>query len=150
MEPLQESRHLLEELLAQTSRHVDIVSPSLEPHLFAAPAVIDALTTLARRGRNTRIRVIIEQLDPQQFEGHRLLALAKRLTTAMSVKVLNSHPEWNRESVVICDRSAGLLLVPQDKRSRLFSSRAEAQRWAETFERLWLAAEESPELRQLR
>ncbi len=148
MESLQNSRIELLALLADTSRHVDIMSPRLEPALFDDPEVTEALTALARRGRQTRIRVLLEGIEPIQLEGHRLLALARRLTTAMSVRVLNAHPEWNRETVVICDRHAGLLLVPADKRSHVFASRADAQRWSETFDRLWLAARETPELRQ--
>jgi len=150
MHALNESRTALLTLLADTSRHVDIVSPNLEPLLFSDPDVLAALAALARRGRHTRIRILIEQLDPVLFEGHKMLALAKRLTTAMSVRVLNSHPEWKRETVVLCDSTAGLLVIPENKRTQVFSNRADAKRWSETFERLWFAAEESPELRQLR
>lgn len=148
MEPLKNARETLVAQLEQASRHVDILSPSLEPHLLDDQAVVDALTRLARRGRQSRIRILVSGIEPVEMAAHKLLAVARRLSTAVTVKVLDTHPEWNGETVVLVDRSSGLLVSTQERRAHTLADRAEAQRWAERFERLWLAGHESPELRQ--
>jgi hypothetical protein len=62
--PLQGLRERLLEQLADASRHVDIASPHLEPALFDSDAVASGLTALARRGAQTRIRLLIEEDQP--------------------------------------------------------------------------------------
>ncbi|MGD2009432.1 MAG: hypothetical protein PVJ95_14220 [Cellvibrionales bacterium] len=41
-----------------------------------------------------------------------------------------------------------MLLMPSRKQSRILDNRVLAERWAATFDRLWLAGAESQELRQ--
>ena len=139
---------LLLEMLAETSRHVDIVSPQLEPLLLDDDEVVAALVRLARRGRQTRIRVLVQELRPVIESGHRLLTLSRRLSTAMTVRVLQEHSEWRGETVVVCDRQRGLLLKLDEHRWRPLDDAPDASREAERFDRLWLASEASPELRR--
>jgi len=146
---LEKSRESLLALLADTSRQVDILSPQLESALLDNDALCEHLTRLARRGRYTRIRVLVTEIKPLIETGHRLIALARRLKTAMEVRTLEYHPEWNGETVVLLDRSTGLRLKARDKQSRVIDSRAEAQRLAEQFDRLWLASHPTPELRHI-
>ena len=146
--PLQGLRERLLEQLADASRHVDIASPHLEPALFDSDAVASGLTALARRGAQTRIRLLIEEDQPGAYEFHRLVALSRRLSTAISLRVLPEHPEWNRETIVVVDRACGLIVNPAERKSQVLDTRVKAQRWAETFERLWHAGRESQELRQ--
>jgi hypothetical protein len=70
------------------------------------------------------------------------------LSTAISLRVLSEHPEWNRETIVVVDRTCGLIVNPAERKSQVLDTRVQAQRWAETFERLWHAGRESQELRQ--
>lgn len=143
------ARKRLLALIATASRHVDIMSPSLEPQLLDDPAIVQALIALARRGRQSRIRVLVQDLSGILDAGHSLVALGRRLTTAMEIRVLSEHPEWNRETAVIVDACAGALTRLDDHRIHPFPRRAEARRQAEVFERLWRVAVLSPELRTL-
>lgn len=146
---LAKSRESLLALLADTSRQVDILSPQLESALLDNDALCEQLTRLARRGRHTRIRVLITEIKPIIETGHRLIALARRLKTAMEVRTLEFHPQWNGETVVLLDRSRGLVLKARDRQSRVIDSRTDARRLAEQFDRLWLASHPTPELRHL-
>lgn len=148
MEPLNNTRAALVALLEGASRHVDIMSPALEPALLNHEDVTSALAQLARRGRQSRLRLIATTADPAVMEAHRLLALARRLPSSCQVRVVSEHPEWNEETAIIVDRSSCLLVIPRDRRVQMLDSRSEAQRWAERFERLWQAGSESPELRR--
>lgn len=148
MEPLTAARSSLVAQLEDAIRHVDILSPAMEPALLDRDEVAQQLIRLARRGRQSRIRVLINDFEPAQLEAHRLLRLTRRLPTAFSLKVLREHPEWNGETIVLTDRSKGLMVIPRDRRVQVIDSRPDAQRWAEQFDRLWLAGDDSPELRQ--
>ena len=145
---LRNNRQQLEGLLEATQRFVDIASPTLEPLLFDDDRVVELLTALARRGPQTRIRLLIASDQPGSFESHRLIGLAQRLTTAMSLRVLRHHPEWQQETIIVSDRNYGMLLMPSRKQSRILDNPVLAERWAATFDRLWQAGEESQELRQ--
>ena len=146
---LEKNRESLLALLADTSRQVDILSPQLESALLDNDVLCEHLTRLARRGRHTRIRVLVTEIKPLIETGHRLIALARRLKTAMEIRTLEYHPQWNGETVVLLDRSTGLLLKARDKQSRVIESRPEAQRLAEQFDRLWSSSHPTLELRHL-
>ena len=148
MEPLQETRSLLLQLIADTSRHVDIACTHLEPLLLSDEALAAALTALARRGSHTRIRLLASHVTAQELSSHKLLLLAKRLTTAMEFRLLVEHPEWPDATWILCDQSQGLVFNSRAHRAYLVPDRARAKSMTDRFERLWQAAGPSPEMRQ--
>ena len=145
----EQAKDKLLEYLADTSRHVDVMSPLLEPALLDDDDVANALTRLARRGRQTRIRLLTAEIRPLLESGHRLIALSRRLPTAMTIQVLEEHPEWQRETLMIFDRSAGFRLKAEDHQWEPELSAPVARRESDRFDRLWRASQASPELRQL-
>lgn len=148
MQALAETQQRLLDSIVKASRHVDIVSNDLEPVLLDNEAVVSALIRLARRGANTRIRLLVAQLNPASASSHKLLLLAKRLTTAIELRVVTDHPEWPDATWVICDQSDGIIVNSRKRLSRHVHSRAEAKAMADQYERLWQSAEPSPEMRQ--
>lgn len=145
---LADARQALLAMVGNASRHVDIQSPNLEPTLLNDAELVRALTLLARRGRQTRIRLLVRDLTSILKTGHQLLALARRLRTALECRVLLEHPEWTEETLVLIDRRNGLMARLSDHRIETLDSPAVAQQRAETFDRLWRSAERSPELQE--
>jgi hypothetical protein len=83
--------------------------------------------------------------------GHRLLKLARRIPTSIHIRKLAEHPQWNDETIVICDRD-GVLHKPGDSDREGFyehSSPASTRRHLELFEELWRHSAEDVELRSL-
>lgn len=148
MEALNETRQRLLDSLADTTRHVDILSTDLEPLLLDDELVTSAITRLVRRGARSRIRLLVSRLDTNIIGSHALVLLAKRLTSAMELRVLDDHPEWPSATWVICDQAAGVVVHTRNRLSRPVSGRAEAKAMTEQFERLWQSAQHSPEMRQ--
>ena len=134
-------------LLATSRRTIDIASPNLEPALFDEVKVIDALARLARNGRQSRIRILIADDTPVNLERHRLLALARRLTSTVSLHVLCAHPEWRNQTVIISDGKRAMLLEPGRSTKRLLENPVTVSPWTDIFARLWHASEESAELK---
>lgn len=137
------------EQLANASRHVSVLSPDLKLPILNSPSVINELALLARRGRQSRIRVLVGQFQPAHMNNHPLVQLARRLTSCMALKLLPDHPQWRGETVILCDRSSALIWRDSGSGSVAVAPRAVAAHWHETIEQLWTAADDSPEMRRL-
>ncbi len=134
-------------LFQHASRHVDIVSQALEAPLFQHAVFIDALTTLARRGRHSRIRILIADLGRAQRRGHVLLRLHERMPTALHIRVLEEASGHHPTTFVI---DGGVALSLQERLARIYRhERGEARRRQLRFEQLWHGARIPEELRQL-
>jgi hypothetical protein len=138
-------------LCENASRYVCILSPQLDHAAFDNNALVDALSALSRRSRQTQVRILINDSRPVITQGHRLLQLAKRIPSTVHMRKLQEHPQWNNETVVIRDRD-GVLYKPGDSAHNAFyepNSRASTRRHLELFEELWRFSVEDDELRSL-
>lgn len=139
-------------LVQSARRYICILSPGLDHAAFDSETLSQALSTLARRSRQTQVRILIADSRDVVNRGHRLLQLARRLPSAIQMQKIVEHPEWKGETVVIRDRD-GVLFKPAGSGNDGFyepSSRASTQRHLELFDELWRFSEEDPELRSLR
>jgi len=138
-------------LCANASRYICILSPKLDHAAFDHSELVDALSALARRSRQTQVRILISDSRPVVGYGHRLLQLARRLPSTVHIRKLQEHPNWNNETLVIRDRD-GVLYKPGGSDHDAFyepDSRASAQQYLERFDELWRVSEEDAELRSL-
>lgn len=138
-------------LAGSARRYLCLLSPRLDARVFDTPDLVSALTALARRSRQTDIRILVQDARPLVKQGHRLLQLARRMPSKVRLQVLPEHPEWPGHTLVIRDRD-GVLYLPADSESGGFfepDSRASTQKHLELFESLWRSSAASPELRRL-
>lgn len=138
-------------LAESARRYFCILSPRLDARVFDRPELVSALAALARRSRQTEIRVLVKEASPLVKQGHRLLQLARRMPSKVRLQVLPEHPEWPGQTLVIRDRD-GVLYQPPDSDSGGFyepDSRASTQKHLELFQNLWRSSAPSPELRRL-
>lgn len=142
---------LVIELCQSASRQVCILSPRLDYEVFDNEALTAALSALVRSSRQTRVRILVSDARAVVARGHRLLTLAKRLPSAVTIHKLAEHPDWKGQTVVIRDHS-GVLFKPAGSDHEGFfepDSRASTQRHLELFEDLWRHSEQDIELRSL-
>lgn len=133
------------------SRYVDILSPQLDHAAFDSAELSSALSALARRSRQTRVRILLQNAKSVVSRGHQLLQLARRLPSTVHMQVLDEHPDWNGQTFVLRDRD-GVLYRPADGDNSGFyepNSRASTQRHLELFEELWRYSVQDPQLRTL-
>jgi phenylalanyl-tRNA synthetase beta subunit len=95
-------------LVNQGDRSLDIFSRDLEPRIFDTPEFADATRGLAIKTRDLHIRILV--IDPDYIikHGHRLIELARRLTSHMEIRKVHEDYCNNPESYLIVDRR-GLL-----------------------------------------
>jgi len=138
-------------LCESASRHISILSPKLDHAVFDHQDLASALSALARRGRQTEVRILVQDSQDIVSRGHQLLQLARRLPSTVRLQVLKEHPDWRGQTIVIRDRN-GVLYHPQDVQANGFfepDSRASTQRHLELFDSLWRYSEQDPQLRAL-
>lgn len=138
-------------LCQSAARNICILSPQLDPAAFDNSELVDALSALARRSRQTQIRILIGDSRSLVGRSHQLLALARRLPSTVHLRKLAEHPDWNNQTVVVRDRD-GVLYKPGGSDHEAFyepDSRASTLKHLELFEELWRFSVEDVELRSL-
>jgi hypothetical protein len=147
-EPL---RDICVALATQARRSVDIVTRSLDPVLYDNDGFITALRDLVVGSRHARVRVLILDSASVVSRGHRLLELAQRLSSFISLRVpAPEHKDFN-EAWLVVDNTGYV--------HRRFSVRFEAvanfdarrisANLTNRFEELWNHAQLEPNLRRL-
>ena len=139
------------ELVKTGRRHLRIYSHRLDHEVFDSADMADAISALARRGRYSEIRILISDPRPMVQRGHRLLQLARRLSSSISIRVLSEHPELPEATYLVRDND-GVVYKPDDiGRTGFFEpdSRASAKKFVEGFDALWRLGQRDPRLRQL-
>ena len=139
------------ELCNSAARTICILSPHLDHAAFDNAALAEALSALARSTRQARVRILISDSRALVGRGHRLLQLARRLPSSLSIQKLAEHPDWNGETIVTRDRD-GVLYKPGGSDHEGFyepDSRASVQKHLELFEELWRHSTQDTELRSL-
>ena len=140
------------ELCHSAARYICILSPCLDHAAFDNSGLADALSALARRSRQTRVRILISDSRQLVGRGHHLLELARRLPSNVQIKKIAEHPDWNGETIVIRDRD-GVLYKPGGSGHDAFyepDSRSSALGHLELFEDLWQHSAEDIEIRSMR
>lgn len=139
------------ELAESAARHIRILSPQLDHAVFDNRELADALSRLARRGRESLVRILVSDSRPVVHRGHRLLELARRLPSKVKLQKLAEHPEWKGETIVTRDTD-GVLYKPGDADHAAFyepASRASTRRHVELFEELWRHSAPDVEFRSM-
>jgi predicted GNAT family N-acyltransferase len=138
-------------LARSARRELRIFSPRLDHEVFDNTAMADAMSALARGSRYSSVRILVTDTQPMVKQGHRLLALSRRLSSSIHIQTLTEHPELPDDSFVIRDHT-GIIFKPLGKDKPGFyepNSRAIAKRHIELFDSLWNKSKPDPELRLL-
>lgn len=138
-------------LLRQCRRTVDIVSRELEARVYDRPDVIEAIRTLAIGSRGARIRVLVRDPTRAIAEGHRLIQLARQLSTFVQIRTLGSQHRAYNCALVIADGTGILVrkLADRFEGEVSFSDPVGARDLTRLFEAMWAVALEDPDLRSL-
>jgi predicted GNAT family N-acyltransferase len=139
------------ELAKSARRKLRIYSYHLDHEVFDKADFAAAVSELARRGRYSEIRILISDSRPLVSRGHRLLQLARRLSSTIAIRVLAEHPELPEATYVVRD-SDGVVYKPDERSRDGFyepDSRASAKKFVEGFDALWRLGQRDPRLRQL-
>ena len=137
-------------LLESARRDIVISYPEAIMPLFDNDDAISEMLRVARRARQTGLRVLLRQFEPVKMQGSRFIHSMQRIPTKAECRLLEEHPEWRSETLVIIDQAAGLLIPTSTRRPTDLSERREVKARLNRFNALWDAAHPAHEMRRLR
>ena len=137
-------------LLVSARRDIVISCPETIMPLFDSHDAISEMLRVARRARQTGLRVLLRQFEPVKMQGSRFIHSMQRISTKAECRLLEEHPEWRSESLVIIDKATGLPIPTKTRRPVDLSERREVKARLNRFNALWDAAHPPQEMRRLR
>lgn len=138
-------------LATQAQRSVDIVSRHLDPALYDTEPFAGALRRLALGSRHARIRLLVLDARPLVAQNHRLVELAIRLPSFVSIRVPAAQHRQFNEALLVADKMGYVHRVFSDRyeAEASFADRRVATRLSDRFEELWTRALPEPNFRKL-
>ncbi|GAB4348191.1 MAG: hypothetical protein Kow006_08650 [Gammaproteobacteria bacterium] len=134
-------------LAQQATRSLHIFSRTLDERLYDTAPFLEALRQLAIRSRYSVIQVLVQQPDHAVKNGHRLIELGRRLSSAIHLRTVHNDFREHNEAFLIADE-VGFLHRPLADR---FEGRAnfhdplEGRELLRFFNKVWEMSSRDPE-----
>jgi hypothetical protein len=139
-------------LLTQARYRVAMYLPQMEAGVLDSEAVLTELRRIATSGRPAQIRILTHDAEQAHRDGHRLITLAQRLPTAVSIRMPVDEVHLGYASAFICDTASGFLFRPVASRNEGrgdLDARGETSRLMAYFDEVWERAEPAWQIRPL-
>ncbi len=138
-------------LASQAQHSIYIFSHDLEPQIYNQTPFLEAVKELAIHCRQPCIRILLQDNEKAQKEGHRLLQLWRRLTSKIEIR--RPHPDYidHPESFLLADETGYLhhRFYTGYEATVDFNSPLEARRLSGFFKEVWEQSEPDSDLRDL-
>lgn len=145
-------QHHALEIAKRTQRQLIILSQELDFPVYSQEALYSELIQLAKRDRQSQIAILVKDVRPLIERGHRLLQLARRMSSKVEIRKLLTEPENETCAYAIGDKQY-LLYKHDDLHYQGFvnySGAPESKSLLEEFSYLWEQhSYADPSLRQL-
>jgi predicted GNAT family N-acyltransferase len=90
-------------MVRQAKHYLSIFTHTLDPQIFDTPPFIDATKKLAMRSRFSRIRILLQDNTLVVQQGHRLIELTQRLSTAIEIRIPGEQYIDHAENFMLVD-----------------------------------------------
>jgi len=138
-------------LVIQARYKLDIVSRDLDHPLYDNQAFYDAIKQLATSSPKAKIRILIQDSEKAVKQGHRLVNLARKLTSFIDIRLQSKPYKEFNEAWLIVDDKAWIRRPFADKYSAEVNCSAARQLRdiGKEFDSMWNESSSDPNLRQL-
>jgi len=96
------AKHALQ-VVEASRREILILSKTFDPALYNTEAFYQQILDLARADRNRQVKILVKDIQPVVEQGHRILALARRLSSKVEIRKLLIKPQKDSITYVIGD-----------------------------------------------
>lgn len=152
IDTIAEARDAALALARQARLTLRIFSRDLDAGLYSSAEFRDAVSELARRGRQTEVRILVKDPTAAIRRHHELLGLIQHLSSHIGARRIGD--DWQDEiSAFLLADEHGLLWRPYGDRfdgSVDFAAGPRARELRKWFDTVWEASEPEPEFRRLR
>ncbi len=131
--------------LAREARHrIWIASADLEGLIYDNDEFVDAVKRVALSGRGATIHILVNDISVALQNGHRLLALAQRISSLMEIRRVREHESGNLSGSMMLNDNGGWMRrsdrLSYDGEAHL-QDRPRQRELLMVFERAWERAE---------
>lgn len=146
--PEQAQAHALA-LLQQARSSLCLYTPDLEAWLYSHSSVQDACTRFLLASPKNRLRILLRDVGTPVRQGHRLLNLAKRITSNLQVRKINpDHPDEPGAYLLVDDRGLLLRETPDQYAGyALYNDPGRVRQRQAQFDEAWDLSLTDPDLR---
>ena len=144
-------RDISAHMLNQARRELLIFTRDFDAPVFNQQPFLNGVKRLALSSRHARMRVLIQDNEKIVKEGHRLVQLARRLSSVIEMRKPPPDYLQQPENFMLVDGSGFVYrrLASYYQGIASFHDPLENHRLAERFREIWESSEPDPELRQL-
>jgi len=139
-------------LADQCVRELRVLTPDLESRVYDNDAFVEAAKRLALSSRFARLRFLVVDSGPAVRSGHRLITLARKLTTFIAVRRVGPASRDGTIDAFLLADDRGLLyrsLGDRPDGTVCFNAPLAARVQAARFDELWAESQTDPDMRRL-
>lgn len=135
----------------EARRSLVIFTRDLEPAIYDRTEFLDIVRRLAISSRFAGIRILLRDPTRAIKDGHRLVELARRLTSRVEIRRVHSDFSDLTEAFLVADEKAVLYRTLADRNEGIadLHDPVRARDKLRLFDTVWEKSEPEPELRQL-
>ena len=151
LESAEQNRAASIALVTQAHHSLDIVSRDLDHKIYDNEEFKAVVKHLATSSPKAKIRVLIQDSEKVVKQGHRLVELARRLTSFIDIRIQGKRFKEFNEAWLIVDSKAWVRRPFADKYNADidFSAARQLRETSKTFTAMWDEADLDPNLRRL-
>ncbi len=147
----QDATKLVLELALQAKKQICILGQDIDPVLFDTQGFVECISALARKSRSTQIRIIAHNTRINLQNGHRVIELARRLSSSIYIRNTDKQHRDLQQTLLIIDDFA-YLICPRATRydgSANEYDRFTVREYQAQFDKLWDLATPDINIREL-
>lgn len=135
----------------QCKRSMDILSGDLDPDLFDKMEFLDAAKKMILANRRTKIRILVLDTKKIVTRGHRLINLARTLSSFIDIRVPGEeHMDFN-EMLFVADTTGYIHRLYSERFDATvnFNDKRVSKHLIQQFDEIWEKASQDTNLRQI-
>lgn len=138
-------------LISQARRSVDIYSHELDPRVYNQSACVDALKTFVLNNTSASIRILLRHPDRTLKSGHRLISLARHLSSYIAIRVIHEDYSGPSDAFLLVDQRGMLHLVDGARYDGIcnFNNPRQALELSHRFTEVWNHSTEIADFRRI-
>ena len=139
LDELADYQHHILTISERSQRQLVILSQELDFPVYSQETLCSTIIQLLRYDRQARVSVLVKNIRPMVERGHRLLKLARRMSSKIEIRKLTAEPEDETRAYAIGDQRY-LLYKHDDNEYRGFvnyNGAPESKSLLEEFTYLW-------------
>jgi len=142
----------LSQAASNASRTLQIFCRHLNPTLWGSHSVVNAISALARRSRNSKVHILIQDSSAIIGTSHPLITLTQRMSSRMTIRVLDKETTAQEHAYAITDQRQLLFFNNEEDLSGFmnYCAPGECRTLMDEFERMWrYSSHTDPNLAQI-